>query len=489
LSIRFFSALMILLGRPAGRVSLHDEQLRQRGVLDRAVGELPRQGRVLERGLAPRQVTGLPRGLASSRGVDCLLKDPPPLARVLLEELAQLAIDRLLDEPLDRRVAELGLRLALELRIAKLHRDDRGEALADVLAAQIGVLLLQEAFLARVGIQGAGERRAEAGEMRAALVGVDVVCEGEDGLLVGRVPLHRDLDLTVVGLVVEVDGLAVQHVLVLVEVGHEVNDAALVLEGLPLSGAPLVDELDTQVPGQEGGLPEALHQRLVVEDHVLEHLAVGEKRDRRPGLLGLGALLQIALRRPALVILLPDVAVPPDLEVKPLREGVDDRDADPVKAARDLVATAVAELAAGVQRRHHDLGRRALLLLVLLDGDAAAVIGDGDAVVRMQRDADLVAVAGDRLVNRVVDDLVDEVVQPSWAGRPDVHPGTQADGLEPLEDGDVLGAVPVARRAPARAGLGDRGLVLSLRLVGGWLRRAAGSGLTCHSVLSVRWPG
>ena len=54
---------------------------------------------------------------------------------------------------------------------------------------------------------------------------------------------------------------------------------------------------------------------------------------------------------------------------------------------------------------------------------------------------DLLGVAGDRLVHGVVHDLVDEVVQAAGAGGADVHAGALADRLEPLEDGDVLGAV------------------------------------------------
>ena len=98
------------------------------------------------------------------------------------------------------------------------------------------------------------------------------------------------------------------------------------------------------------------------------------------------AALQGALGLAALVVLRPLVAVAAHLEVEALRERVDDRDADAVQPAGDLVAAAVAELAAGVQGRHHDLGRRALLLLVLLDRDPAAVVGDGDAVVGMEGD-------------------------------------------------------------------------------------------------------
>ena len=56
-------------------------------------------------------------------------------------------------------------------------------------------------------------------------------------------------------------------------------------------------------------------------------------------------------------------------------------------------------------------------------------------------DLDVVAVAGERLVDGVVDDLVDQVVQAAHAGRADVHAGPLADGLEALEDRDVLGVV------------------------------------------------
>ena len=66
--------------------------------------------------------------------------------------------------------------------------------------------------------------------MGAALTGVDVVGEGVHGLLVGGVPLHRDLRRALLGFAAEEHHLAVDGVLVLVEVGDEVLDPALVLE-------------------------------------------------------------------------------------------------------------------------------------------------------------------------------------------------------------------------------------------------------------------
>ena len=112
-----------------------------------------------------------------------------------------------------------------------------------------------------------------------------------------------------------------------------------------------------------------------------------------------------------------------------------------MQTARDLVAATLAELAAGVQDGQHDLDGRALLLLHDRDRDAAAVVDDRHRVVGVDRDLDARAVARQRLVDRVVDDLVDEVVQPARAGRADVHARALADGLEALENGDVLGVI------------------------------------------------
>ncbi len=148
----------------------------------------------------------------------------------------------------------------------------------------------------------------------------------------------------------------------------------------------------------------------------------------------------------------PDVALAVDLDVEPRRQRVDDRDADAVQAAGDLVAAA-AELAAGVQHGEHDLDRGLALALDDVDRDAAAVVGDADAAVGEQRDLDPVAVPGQRLVDRVVDHLVDQVVQAALAGRADVHARALADRLEPLEHLDVAGVVgdgSRCRRSPGR---------------------------------------
>jgi hypothetical protein len=112
-----------------------------------------------------------------------------------------------------------------------------------------------------------------------------------------------------------------------------------------------------------------------------------------------------------------------------------------VQTARDLVALAT-ELAAGVQGGEHDLGRRLVGVFgVQVDGDAPTVVLAAATTVGEQRDRDARAVARHRLVDRVVDDLVDEVMEARGTGRTDVHTGPLAHWLEAPENRDVFGVV------------------------------------------------
>ena len=81
--------------------------------------------------------------------------------------------------------------------------------------------------------------------------------------------------------------------------------------------------------------------------------------------------LHVALRDAARELLPVHLPVAAHLGDQPLGERVDDRDADAVQAAGDLVAAA-AELAAGVQLRQHDGERRQALVRHHVHGDAAS---------------------------------------------------------------------------------------------------------------------
>ena len=67
---------------------------------------------------------------------------------------AKLRVHGRLDEALDAGVAELRLRLPLELRVAQLDGDDGGETLAHVLAFEL-LVLLQQLHVLRLAVERA----------------------------------------------------------------------------------------------------------------------------------------------------------------------------------------------------------------------------------------------------------------------------------------------------------------------------------------------
>ena len=389
------------------------------------------------------------------RLLDHLLGD----GRVLLEVGVQPLGDRLLHRLLDLAATQVALGLAAELRLGHAHADDGGQALAPVVAAG-DLALLDQLGALREAVQRAGQRRAEGGQVRAALVGVDRVDERVHVLGVRAVVLdgHVHLERRVLGL--DRDGRGVDDLLALVEVLGEGRDAALVLEvHLLLAPLPLVHQADAHAAGQERQLAQALGHRVEVEDHVAEDVRVGRERDQRPFLGGLVAGFHL-LRGVALGELhRVDTPVAVRLDAQLGAECVHHRDAHTVQAARDLVGLVV-ELPARVQRGHDDL-ERGLAGLVHADGDAAAVVAHRAAAVGAHGDGDRVAAAGHGLVDGVVHHLEDQVVQPLERGVRDVHAGALAHRLEPLEHldlvGPVLGGAALGGHVGLRRGLGVAG--------------------------------
>jgi hypothetical protein len=319
--------------------------------------------------------------------------------------------------------------------------------------------------------------------VRTALGGRDDVDEALHLGVVARAPAQGDVDLAVALHLSgdQVPRLLVHHGHRLGErtgVGHppgigersvdrqeidELRDAALVGEAVHgrIAGfverlRPAVGDLDREPRNEERGLPRAGDEGLRFEprrgqedlrigpvphprareallhlaDHTqLRRLLEGGERAVGP-LAGEDAGLAVPERhRPGL-----PVAVHLDVEAR--REGVDHRGAHPVQAAGGGVSAA-AELAARVQLGEHELHARETALRLHIDRDAAAVVRHGHAAVVVQGDPDLVAVSGEGLVDRVVDDLPEAVHEAARVGRADVHARPLAHCFEPLENGEM----------------------------------------------------
>jgi hypothetical protein len=140
-------------------------------------------------------------------------------------------------------------------------------------------------------------------------------------------------------------------------------------------------------------------------------------------------------------------AVAPDGEVEPLGERVDDGNADAVEATGHLVGIVVRrvlELTAGVELGHDDFRRGNAFLGMDAGRDAAAIILDRHGAVGIERDQDAVAMAGERLVDRIVRDLEHHVVEArTIVGVADIHARPFAHRIEAFQNLDGVRAVGV----------------------------------------------
>jgi hypothetical protein len=201
----------------------------------------------------------------------------------------------------------------------------------------------------------------------------------------------------------------------------------------------LVVERDQNTGVQKRQLAQPLRERIEAELGRFEDFRVGFERDLRAPLLRRPGDFEVADGLAALIFLLVDLAVAPDLQIELPGQGIDDRDADAMEAARHFVAVVI-ELAARVQDGQHGFGRRPPVRHVV-DRDAAAVVDDRDRAIDVNGCVDLIAEARERLVDRVVDDFVDEMMQPGRPRGSDVHGRPLADRLETLEDLNLVRAV------------------------------------------------
>ena len=243
-------------------------------------------------------------------------------------------------------------------------------------------------------------------------------------------------------------GLAMSGALGAIEIAHEGLEAAVVIELLRLDlGAAGVGEFDAHAGVQEGEFAQpVLDRRKIIIDHG-EGRGRGQERDLgaafRPCRRSIGAGPVTSSGVDRIAILEADqmlLAVAPDPEPEPGRKRVDDGDADAVQAAGNLVGVLV-EFSAGVQLGHDDLGRRYALLAVDVGRNAASVVGDGDRAVGVERHRDLRGMAGERLVDGVVDDLIDHMMQArAIIGVADIHAGPLAHGVETAQHLDRIGA-------------------------------------------------
>ena len=121
-----------------------------------------------------------------------------------------------------------------------------------------------------------------------------------------------------------------------------------------------------------------------------------------------------------------------------------------MQSTRHLIG-ALIELAARVKHGHGDFEAGFFLGFVHVHRNAPSVVHYGYRIVGIDRQLDRRTVPRQRLVDRVVHDLVHEVMQAANGGRANVHGRPFADGFETLQYLNRIGAVLIVfGRLPVR---------------------------------------
>jgi hypothetical protein len=462
-------AVAALLGGAAGGVTLDQVELAQGGVLFLAVGELAGQADAVEHALAPGHLARFARGFPGAGGFDDLAADGLGVDRAFLQEFGEFGGDDFFDRRAGLAGDQLHLGLRCKLGVGHFDGEHTGEAFAHVIAGDFDFRLFGDLVFVDVFVDDPRHRGAQAGEVGAAIGLGNVVGEAQHLFLVGVVPLHRHFDgefdvLHLAGgdqrRAFGVEHIGMQHGLGTVDVFDEAFDTTGEGEVFFLAVA-LVDEADLDAVVEEGKFAQALGEDLVMKFDGAENFLIGQEVDFGAVVVGFAQdfcradfdtvddLFDDAVGDVALVELEEVfLAVAADGEAQPFRQGIDAGNAHAMESTRDFVGVLV-EFAAGMQDAHDDFGSGALgfVLVIHLDADrdATAVVADGDGVVGVDGDDDVVAVAGQGFVDGVVDNFEHHVVQASAIGGvADVHAGALAHGFqafELLDRGFVISAV------------------------------------------------
>ena len=119
--------------------------------------------------------------------------------------------------------------------------------------------------------------------------------------------------------------------------------------------------------------------------------------------------------------------------IEPGTERIDNRRSYAMQAA-DCVIGRIPKFAACMEFRQHYFHTGHPRLFFNIYRNAAAVIGNCDGAVCMQGDCDMAACPGKGFIYRIINYFPEAVHKPLAVGGADIHAGTLAYGIKPLQD-------------------------------------------------------
>ena len=199
-----------------------------------------------------------------------------------MHEVPEVLVNDRLHDALDFAVSKLRFCLSFELRLLHLYVDDGRETLANIVAGEGEVLLLERSPHLDDFIDGAREGRSKTGKVGSALVRIDIVDKREGVLGVAIAVLHGDVDLDIVLYGGDADGVWVERFTIATEEGDEFRQPLLEQECF-FTGrvAPVIGDAEADPGVEVGQLSQAIRERLEIVSRFGEDFPVGFESDFR----------------------------------------------------------------------------------------------------------------------------------------------------------------------------------------------------------------
>src|SRR5690606_12104282 len=153
---------------------------------------------------------------------------------------------------------------------------------------------------------------------------------------------------------------------------------------------------------------------------------IGFERDLGSGTLGRAHFLDIADGIAALIFLHVNLAAAAHLGLGPFAQRGDRLGAHAVQTGGCFVS-ALVEFRACANRRHDQFERGSSSFTMNVNGNAAAIVADGYAAVEIDLYLNIAAIAAERFINTVINQLIDQMVQSLRGGIADIHAGILPD--------------------------------------------------------------
>jgi hypothetical protein len=119
-------------------------------------------------------------------------------------------------------------------------------------------------------------------------------------------------------------------------------------------------------------------------------------------------------------------------------ESIDDGCTDPMETSRDFVSALFSSKLSSCMEDSEDcLESRLACLWVYVSRDTTTIIDHTTRSISMEYDLDIFGMTCHSLIDRVVDDLPDEVMKTSLISRSDIHTGSFSDWLQTFEYLDI----------------------------------------------------